>query len=104
MLEGMKIKPETIFPVETTINGASDVPIMVEGGVLLKITAHNLKTGAVRYSMQLAYVSRFVSVPYLSLSACTPLGLVPSAFPEVASADTPYTATVHSLASSLPKP
>ena len=88
LLENMKIKPDYIFPVETTINGASNVPIMVEGGILIKVTAHNTKTGAVRHSRQLAYVSRHVSVPYLSPSACMDLGLVPATFPEVGSADT----------------
>ena len=88
LLEDMKIKPETIFPVETTINGASNVPIMVDGGVLFKVSAFNPKTGVVRYSRQLAYVSRHVNVPYLSLTACLDLGLVPANFPEVGSADT----------------
>ena len=57
LLEHMKIKPETIFPLETTVNGASNVHIIVDGGVLLKVTARNKKTGATRTSRQLAYVS-----------------------------------------------
>ena len=72
--------------------------------MLLKITAHNAKTGAVRYSKQLAYVSKHVSVPYLSLTACIDLGLVPANFPEVASANTPDSATVHSVSAPGPQP
>ena len=103
LLDSMRIKSETIFPVETTINGASEVPIMVTGGILLKITAQNTKTGAVRHSKQLAYVSSHVSVPYLSLTACIDLGLVPASFPEVASSDFPATAAVQSMSSSQPQ-
>ena len=73
---------------------------MVTGGILLKITAQNIKTGAVRHSKQLAYVSSHVSVPYLSLTACIDLGLVPATFPEVASSDAPETAAVHSMSGS----
>ena len=47
MLADMKIKPETIFPVQTSMQGASEVPIMVEGGVLVKIAATDTQTQAV---------------------------------------------------------
>ena len=104
LLESMKIKAETIFPVETSINGASNVPIMVEGGVLLRVTAYNTKTGAVRHSRQLAYVSRHVSVPYLSLSACIDLGLVPATFPEVGAADTSDLAHLQTISSPMQQP
>ena len=87
LLESMKIRPETIFQVQTSINGASNVPIMVEGGILVKVTAYNPKTGVAKHSRQLAYVSRHVNFPYLSLSACIDLGMVPASFPEVGSAD-----------------
>ena len=69
----------------------------------MKITAHNAKTGAVRYSKQLAYVSSHVSVPYLSLTACIDLGVVPASFPEVASSDNLDTAAIHSISSSPPQ-
>ena len=98
----MKINPETIFPLETTVNGAYNVPIMVDGGVLLKVTARNKKTGATRTSRQLAYVSKHVSVPYLSLSACIDLGLVPANFPEVGTADNPDTANLPSMTNTKP--
>ena len=63
LLESMKIRPDTIFPVQTAINGASNVPIMVDGGILIKVTAHNPRTGIAKHSRQLAYVSRHVTVP-----------------------------------------
>ena len=87
LLESLKIRPETIFQVQTTINGASNVPIMVEGGILVKVTAYNPRTGVAKHSRQLAYVSKHVNVPYLSLSACIDLAMVPATFPEVGSAD-----------------
>ena len=94
----MHNRPETIFPVETTINGASNLPIVVDGGILVKVTAYNTKTGAARHSCQLAYVSRYVDVPYLSLTACIDLGMVPASFPEVGSVDNPITAQVQAMA------
>ena len=87
LLENMKIRPETMFQVQTTINGASNVPIMVEGGILVKITAYNPKTGLAKHSRQLAYVSKHVTMPYMSLSACIDLAMVPASFPELVSAD-----------------
>ena len=60
---------------------------MVDGGILIKVTAYNPRTGIAKHSRQLAYVSRHVTVPYLSLSACIDLGMVPATFPEVGSID-----------------
>ena len=51
MLADMKIKPETIFPVQTSMQGASEVPIMVEGGVLVKIAATDTQTQVTRQSL-----------------------------------------------------
>ena len=102
LLEHMKIKPESIFPLETSVNGASDVPIMVEGGILIKVTAYNTKTGVAKHTRQLAYVSRHVTVSYLSLSACIDLGLVPPTFPEVGTCDLPNPAQLSSVTSPCP--
>ena len=106
LLENMKIRPETMFQVQTTINGASNVPIMVEGGILVKITAYNPKTGLAKHSRQLAYVSKHVTVPYLSLSACIDLAMVPASFPEVGSADNndnPFPAQVQAVINQNPQ-
>ena len=95
-----------MFQVQTTINGASNVPIMVEGGILVKVTAYNPRTGVAKHSRQLAYVSKHVNVPYLSLSACIDLAMVPATFPEVGSADyddSPFTTQVQAITGQNPQ-
>ena len=82
-IENMGIRIDSIFPVQSRLNGAQDAPIMVEGGILLVITATDPKTGITRSSHQLCYVSRHVTTTFLSLSACIDLGLVPRSFPSV---------------------
>ena len=79
------------------MQGASEVPIMVDGGILLRITAFDPNTATTRHSLQLAYVSSHVRVPYLSLSACIDLGLVPANFPTVGSCDKPRAADLSSV-------
>ena len=104
LLDHLKVKPDSIFPLETTVNGASNVPIMVDGGILLKVTAYNSNTGVAKHTRQLAYVSRHVNISYLSLSACVDLGLVPANFPEIGSCDTPTLAHISPVTSSTPQP
>ena len=84
-VENMGIKLDSIFPVQSRLNGAQDAPIMVEGGVLLVITATNPQNGITRSSHQLCYVSHHVSTTFLSLSVCMDLGLVPKSFPSIVS-------------------
>ena len=97
LLENLKTTPETIFPVQTKVNGASDVPILVQGGVLLTVTARNTITGAIRHTRQLCYVSNHVQVTYLSLSACIDLGTVPANFPAIGSCDSMSSAPTASV-------
>ena len=97
LLAGLKIKPDTIFPVETSMQGASEVPIMVDGGLILRVTVFDNKTKITRHSLQLAYVSSHVRVPYLSLSACIDLGLVPANFPTIGSCDKPDRSDIRSV-------
>ena len=104
LLDYLKVKPDSIFQLETTVNGASNVPIMVDGGILLKVTAHNHKTGAVKHTRQLAYVSRHVNISYLSLGACVDLGLVPANFPEIGSCAATSMANISPVTSSTPQP
>ena len=80
LLDSMGIRLDSIFPVQSRLNGAQNAPIMVEGGILLKITATNPQTQVSKTSHQLCYVSRLVTSTYLSFSACVDLGLVPSSF------------------------
>ena len=75
---------------------------MVDGGILLKITAFDADTKATRHTLQLAYVSRHVRVPYLSLGACIDLGLVPPNFPTVGSCDAPQTANLCAISEPQP--
>ena len=85
------------------MQGASEVPIMVDGDIVLRITAFDTKTRITKYSLQLAYVSRYVKVPYLSLSACVDLGLLPPNFPAVGSCDTPDVADLCSVTNPMPQ-
>ena len=87
LLAEMNIKQESIFSVQTQINGVANSPIHVDGGLLVTVSATDQNTGITRHSRQLAYVSASVRMPYLSLQACKDLGLVPTDFPRVASAD-----------------
>ena len=87
LLQAMNIKPETIFPVSTRLNGASNAPIMVDGGLLLTITAVNKEANISRTTHQLCYVSRHVTTPFLSFDACIDLGVLSANFPEVGSHD-----------------
>ena len=81
LLDNMGIKTDSMFPVQTRLNGASNAPILVDGGVLLRITATHPASQATRTSHQLCYVSRHVTNTFLSFSACVDLGLVPASFP-----------------------
>ena len=82
-LQTMSIKEDSTFPVMTQVNGANSSPIMVEGAILVTVTASNPKTGETRTSKQLAYISSHVQKPYLRLSCCIDLGILPASFPEV---------------------
>ena len=95
LLQNMNIKPETIFPVSTRLNGASNAPIMVDGGILLTITAVNKDTNRSRTTHQLCYVSRHVTTPFLSFDACIDLGVLSGKFPEIGSQDERSDNSVH---------
>ena len=36
LIHSMRIKPDTLFPVQTEINGVSNAPITIQGGLFLK--------------------------------------------------------------------
>ena len=102
VLESMKVKLDSIFPVQAKLNGANNAPIMVEGGILLKISSTNPTTQVRKTSHQLCYVSRHVTSSFLSLSCCVDLGLLPATFPEVGSCDPVPPASLQSLVSPSP--
>ena len=87
LLDEMHIRSDSIFPVQSRLNAASNTPILVSGGILLEISARNDQTGVVKTTHQLCYVSSHVTGIFLSLSACVDLGVVPQNFPEVGSCD-----------------
>ena len=99
LMTNMQIKPDSIFPIQTRINGVSNAPVQVEGGILLRLTAKNSITGVVKTSHQLAYVSKYVNNPYLSLNACIDLGLIPANFPQVGSCEDSTIAVTGSIQS-----
>ena len=102
VLESMKVKLESIFPVQARLNGASNAPIMVEGGILLKISSTNPTTHVTKTSRQLCYVSRHVTSTFLSFSCCVDLGLLPATFPEVGACDSERPSALQSLTSASP--
>ena len=81
LLRDMHVKLETIFPIQTKIHGVSNSPLLVDGGILLTISAKHPTSGTLWKSRQLAYVSSHISTPYLSFQACTDLGLISPNFP-----------------------
>ena len=100
-LQAMSIKEDTTFPVMTQVNGANSSPITVDGAILITVTATNPKTGLSMTSKQLAYISSHVQKPYLSLSCCIDLGILPASFPEVGTCTPPgQPASVAALGSS----
>ena len=44
LLSTLRVKPETIFPVQTKINGVANSPLLVNGGILLTISAYHSTT------------------------------------------------------------
>ena len=64
----------------SAVNSAS---VDIVGGILLKFTATNPRTGIVRESRQLGYVSKTVPAIYLSKEACIDFGTIPVNFPQI---------------------
>ena len=52
LVHSMRIKPETLFPVQTEINGVSNAPITIQRGLFLNIQYTNSQ-GMKRHSRQL---------------------------------------------------
>ena len=97
LLSQMGVKPDSIFPIQTKVQGDANSPLMVDGGFLVVITARNETTGIVRSTRQLAYVSAAVKVPYLSFDACVDLGLIQPDFSQVGSHDESAPAMINQL-------
>ena len=83
LLHNLAIDESSIFPISTAIKAVNAAPVDIIGGVLLKFTATNQRTGHSRTTRQLAYVSRTVPAIYLSREACADIGVISRNFPQV---------------------
>ena len=81
LLHHLAIPEHSVFQIATSIKAVNAAPVDIIGGVLLKFSATNARTGNTRVTRQLAYVSKTVPAIYLSLEACIDLGTVSSNFP-----------------------
>ena len=82
-IKALGIKPESIFPLATSVNTVTKGSINIIGGVFLVISAYDEQGGLTRKTRQLCYVSTTVKGIYLSKEACVALGCVPTSFPTV---------------------
>ena len=83
LLHHLAIPEDSVFPIATHIKAVNAAPVDIIGGVLLKFTATNPKTGHVRESRQLVYISKTVPAIYLSKEACIDLGTISPNFPQI---------------------
>ena len=83
-LSELNIQPDSIFPLQARIEGASSEPITLTGGIIVEISGEN-DSGQVISTLQLMYVSKAVKHVYLSLDACVGLQVVPQNFPKIGS-------------------
>ena len=116
LLHHLAIPDSSVFPLATSINAVNSAPVDIIGGVLLKFSATNPRTGHTRETRQLAYISKTVPAIYLSREACLDLGVISKNFPQIGEFSEPATAApivsaaeddsdcaAHCAAFSLPK-
>ena len=82
-LQALGIKVESIFPLATSVSTVTKKSIEILGGVFLRLSAHDSRTGKVNHTRQLCYVSESVKGIYLSEDACKALQVIPSTFPTI---------------------
>jgi hypothetical protein len=103
LLTDLGIKPDTILPLQSRIEGASSEPISLLGGIVVEVSG-TTATGKCISTLQLLYISKSVKHLYMSLDACIALQVVPEQFPllgscspetgvsaAISAQDTPYT-------------
>ena len=83
-LTELGIRPDTILPLQSRIEGASSEPISLIGGILVEVTGYTSE-GRTMSCLQMMYVSRAVKRVYMSKDACIKLQVVPENFPLVGS-------------------
>ena len=84
LLTTMNIQPQSIFPLQEKVEGASSEPIRLVGGIIVEISGSNEK-GETISTLQLMYVSNAVKQVYLSLDTCVALQVLPTTFPQIGS-------------------
>ena len=82
-LTALGVKPNSIFPLATSVNTVTKTTVDLVGGIFLIFSASNTETGVVKKTRQLCYVSKSVLGIYLSQEACSTLGCLPTDFPKV---------------------
>ena len=87
LLHHLAIPENSVFPIATSIKAVNAAPVDIIGGVLLKFSAANTRTGKSRVTRQLAYVSKTVPAIYLSQEACIDLGTISPTFPQIGEYD-----------------
>ena len=87
--------------IRDSLNTVTKQGVDIAGGILLTITGTNPLTGVSRCTRQLAYVSKLVSIPYLSKEACLDLGMIPKDFPSIGSCDNKNPTVKHASATAL---
>ena len=65
LLATMNIQPDSIFPLQEKVEGASSEPIRLLGGIIVEISGKN-ERGETISTLQLMYVSNAVKQVYLS--------------------------------------
>ena len=80
-LQALGIKAESIFPLATSVNTVTKKAIEIIGGVFLRLSAHDERSGKVSHTRQLCYISNNVKGIYLSEDACKALQVIPTTFP-----------------------
>ena len=80
-LQALGIKADSIFPLATSVNTVTKKAIEIIGGVLLRLSVHDERSGKVSHTRQLCYVSNNVKGIYLSEDACKALQVISTTFP-----------------------
>ena len=79
LMSKLNIKKADLIPVNQKISTASDSAMAILGAIVVKLTTTSTPA---RSTLQLCYISKQCYGTYLSLSACTQLGILHKDFPK----------------------
>ena len=82
LVHSLGITRRELIPLATKVNAANNSGLGLLGGILITIAGKD-KTGSMRKSNQLCYISDVVSTLYLSEQACEDLGIIEEDFPNI---------------------